>query len=168
MDINKHVEAIMNIYNVAHRSALSLFLCISFFSQILPVQSTECNITSRFAGSMLAGGIGDFLGRVTEFKKSPAIFKQYPHGVRSCDDFLPEDWANVPVELKNKKIAPYTDDTAMAKLVMKELINAREHDWDLNETMCNIATSFIHDSHDTQLGWIAPFRAPGNACIAGV
>lgn len=159
----------MNIYNVAHRRALSLFLCISFFSQILPAQSTECNITSRFIGSMLAGGIGDALGRVTEFIKSTdAIFKQYSHGVRSYGDFLLSDWLHVPEQLKSEEIAPYTDDTAMAKLVMKELINSKEHDWDLNETMCNIATSFIDDSHNTQLGWVAPFRAPGNACIVGV
>ncbi len=118
---------------------------------------------------MLAGGIGDALGRVTEFTKSTdSIFKDYPHGVRTYDDFIAHDWANVPAELKNKKIAPYTDDTAMAKLVMKELIQAKAHNWDLNQTMNRIARSFITDAKDLKMGWTAQFRAPGNACIGGV
>jgi ADP-ribosylglycohydrolase len=131
---------------------------------------THDYIVSAFLGCMLAGGIGDALGRVTEFiPTTDAIFKRYPNGVRSYDDFLPSDWTNVPSSLKNKKIAPYTDDTAMAKLVMKELIKTKEENkWDLNKTMCNIALSFIRDAQDTTLGWMAPFRAPGNACIAGV
>ncbi|HEX4069341.1 MAG TPA: ADP-ribosylglycohydrolase family protein [Candidatus Babeliales bacterium] len=164
----------MNIYTVLHNKALSLSLSVTFLisgTQILSHDNKTYDYSNAFAGSMLAGGIGDALGRVTEFIPSTdAIFQRYPGGVRSYDDFLVDDWKYVPAVLKNKKIkiAPYTDDTAMAKLVMKELIQAREHNWDLDETMCHIATSFIDDAQDTELGWIAKFRAPGNACIAGV
>lgn len=172
MSINTHREALMNIFNMMHIRVLNLFLCAGFltnFGSTLPVQSLVPHYTSAFTASMIAGGIGDALGRVTEFIKSMEdIFKQYPHGVRSYNDFTPQDWLYVPDQLKNKKIAPYTDDTAMARLVMKDLIKSREHSWDLNETMWNIATSFIKDAQDTKLGWAARFRAPGNACKEGV
>ena len=161
----------MNIFNMMHSRALSLFLCAGFllnFGSVSPIQSMVPDYTSAFTASMIAGGIGDALGRVTEFKSTEDIFKHYSHGVRSYGDFTSQDWVYVPDQLKNKKIAPYTDDTAMAKLVMKVLIESRKHNWDLNETMWNIATSFIKDAQDTKLGWAAPFRAPGNACIAGV
>src|SRR5260221_3559971 len=163
----------MNIYTLMNRKALSLFLVVSFVispsSQLFSTQNSSDRYTSAFIASMQAGGIGDALGRVTEFIQSTdLIFKKYPHGVRSYDDFLVDDWKYVPDELKNKGIAPYTDDTGMAKLVMKELIYSREHNWDLNETMCHIAISFVEDAKDTKLGWIARFRAPGNACKAGV
>lgn len=160
----------MNIYPISR--ALSLFLFASLFTmpvQILPMQSIERNYTSLLTGSMLAGGIGDALGRVTEFINSTdAIFERYPRGVRSYDDFIPSDWHNVPAQLKNKKIAPYTDDTAMAKLVLAKLIHAKKYNWDLNVTMSHLAASFVKDAYDTEMGWAAPFRAPGNACIAGV
>ena len=69
-----------------------------------------------FVGSMVAGGLGDALGRVTEFIDSTnAIFERYPTGVRSFADFKPTDWSRVPATLKDNNIAPYTDDTAMAK-----------------------------------------------------
>ena len=171
MNINKHREALMNIFNMMHSRVLNLFLCASFllnFGSVLPIHSVVPDYTSAFTASMVAGGVGDALGRVTEFKSTEDFFKHYSHGVRSYGDFLPQDWVYVPDQLKNKKIAPYTDDTAMAKLVMKELIESREHDWDLNTTMSNIAQSFIKDAEDLQLGWIARFRAPGNACKAGV
>jgi ADP-ribosylglycohydrolase len=177
MDINRYMEVFMNISNMMYSRALNLFLFASSLvnsGQILSIHKMVPDYTSVFTGSMLAGGVGDALGRITEFIPSTEkIFKQYPHGVRSYNDFLARDWLSVPAQLKNKKIAPYTDDTAMAKLVMKVLIESKEHNWNLNETMWNIATSFIADafvvdSNGLKLGWIAPFRAPGNACIAGV
>jgi len=164
--IVKHMEVSMNMLR---SRALSLSLSTIFLVSFGHTKTHDYSDT--FAGSMLAGGIGDALGRVTEFIPSTdEIFQKYPHGVHSYDDFLVDDWKYVPVVLKDKKIkiAPYTDDTAMAKLVMKELIQAREHNWDLDETMRHIATSFIDDAQDTQLGWAARFRAPGNACKAGV
>jgi ADP-ribosylglycohydrolase len=172
MNVNEHMEVLMNIYNALSNRVWNILLSAGLFiasNQILPVQSTSIDYTSAFAGSMLAGGIGDALGRVTEFIKSTdSIFEQYPRGVRTYDDFLLRDWSNVPAELKNNNIAPYTDDTAMAKLVLTKLIYAKKYNWDLHITMCHIAASFVKDAHDTSLGWVAPFRAPGNACIAGV
>jgi len=120
-----------------------------------------------FAGSMLAAGIGDALGRVTEFIDSTeAIFKKYPSGVRTYADFKPQDWDRVPLFLKHHTIAPYTDDTGMARLVMKALIKSKEYEWDLNQTMSAIAESFVNDFYD-EYGWALRFRAVGRACCAG-
>jgi hypothetical protein len=155
MNINKHMEALMNIFNMMHSRLLNLFFLSGFLlnsGSVLPIQSIVPNYISAFTASMIAGGIGDALGRVTEFKLTEDIFEQYPHGVRSYSDFLPSDWANVPVQLKNKKIAPYTDDTAMAKLVMAKLIYAKKYNWDLHTTMSHLAASFVKDAHDAEMG----------------
>ncbi|HLJ31595.1 MAG TPA: ADP-ribosylglycohydrolase family protein, partial [Candidatus Babeliales bacterium] len=139
---------------IKNSTALGLFftigLMISPSSQLFSIEKSKDHYISVLTASMWAGGIGDALGRVTEFIESTdLIFKRYPYGVRSYNDFLVDDWKYVPAKLKDKKIAPYTDDTAMAKLVMKELICSRENNWDLNETMCHIAISFINDAQDT-------------------
>jgi ADP-ribosylglycohydrolase len=165
-----------DILQIRAHDHLASFTGIAFTKITLP----KARCASCFAGCMLAGGIGDALGRVTKratkFITSPdgiiqsksVIFQRYPHGVQSYDDFLPSDWTDVPSTLKNKKIAPYTEDTAMAILVMKELIKAQKQNWDLNKTMCNIALSFIRDAQDTTLGWMAQFRTYRKTCIDGV
>ena len=128
---------------------------------------SECE--GLFVGSMHAGALGDAMGRVTEFISSlDKIFDSYPQGVRSFNDFLPRDWDFIPNELKLKKIAPYTDDTRMAKLVLEVLIDARKQHWDLDTTMEKLAKSFVDDMHNITYGWAAPFRSPGNNSLRGV
>lgn len=123
-------------------------------------------VGSRFVGSMWGGALGDALGRVTEFIPSTEqIFNDYPGGVQSFDDFLPRDWAFVPKKFKQQNVAPYTDDTRMAKLVLSVLIEARQKNWDLNQTMEQLAKIFVNDMHDHIYGWAAPFRAPGNTVL---
>jgi ADP-ribosylglycohydrolase len=143
-------------------------ICL-LFNTLLPATNMVIDYEQSFVGSMLAGALGDALGRVTEFVDSTdAIFKKYPTGVHIFADFKSTDWNKVPAALKNNGIAPYTDDTAMAKLVMKELIKARENNWSLNQAMDALANSFVEDSQDITWGWSAPFRSPGRACHAGV
>ena len=114
--------------------------------------------------AMLAGALGDAMGRVTEFIPSTEkIFQNYPNGIRNFDDFLARDWAVVPEKLQNKHIAPYTDDTRMAKLVLNVLLDAQKNKWDRNRTMVELARVFVDDMHDMTYGWAASFRAPGNA-----
>ena len=56
----------------------------------------------------------------------------------------------------------------MALLVTDVLIQAKQNNWDKEKTMTQIAHAFINDLDDRQYGWAAPYRAPGNACLAGV
>ncbi len=114
--------------------------------------------------SMLAGALGDAMGRVTEFIPSTErIFQDYPNGIRRFDDFLARDWVVIPEKLQKKHIAPYTDDTRMAKLVLNVLLDAQKNKWDRNRTMVELARVFVDDMHDMTYGWAASFRAPGNA-----
>ena len=144
------------------------YLVVLFFSFIIcsdPKMNIE-NIGLKIEGSMLAGAIGDALGRVTEFIKTTSeIFKKYPYGVRSFDDFVLSDWLGLPEKFKKNNIAPYTDDTRMAKLVLIELIKSRKNNWDLNQTMEFLAKSFVNDMHDKKYGWSAGYRAPGNTVL---
>ena len=124
---------------------------------------------TKIINSFYASAYGDALGRVTEFIPSTeGIFKKYPEGVRSFDDFTQDDWEGIPEIYKLSKKAPYTDDTAMALLVTQVLIEAQKEQWNLNKTMSEIAYAFIKDKGNTTYGWAAPFRAPGNACMKGV
>jgi ADP-ribosylglycohydrolase len=161
----KKISKIMTIFSLC-ASILSLSGIYSQDTSRWTPGQKKC--AESFAGSMLAAGIGDALGRVTEFIDSTeAIFKKYPEGVRTYADFKSHDWDRVPLFLKHNKIAPYTDDTGMARLVMKELLKLQENGWDLNQTMSAIAESFVNDSYDELYGWNARFRAPGRACCAG-
>jgi len=113
--------------------------------------------------SLVGGAVGDAMGKPTEFLSVDAIYKRYPHGIRSFDDFKEIDfWKE-----DGNRIAPYTDDTRMALLVLSELINSRKNNWSIDKTMDAIARSFVADMHDKK-GWTMPDRAPGNACIKNV
>ena len=62
---------------------------------------------------------------------------------------------------------PYTDDTAMSLVVMNILLQAQQHNWDLQKTMTEMAYAFCTDYHATK-GWAATGRAPGGACKNGI
>ncbi len=122
----------------------------------------------RIQSCMLAAAFGDALGRVTEFIPTTVrIFEKYPRGVRTFDDFLDSDWRSLPVVFSRAKIAPYTDDTAMALLVLDALIEAVKNSYDLDQTMGLLTHKLVMDM-DNPLGWSASFRAPGNCCITYV
>ena len=121
--------------------------------------------TQKAERSLIYAAAGDAFGRVTEFIPSiDKIFAKYPNGITSSKDFKPSDWLDIPTEFKDKQIAPYTDDTAMAILVLKALKSSKKHDYGIDETMSLIAYNFIKDSKRA-LGWKADFRAPGNCCM---
>ena len=133
-----------------------VFLC--FFSQIFSE-----NIEEKCLGAVFGCAIGDAMGKPTEFKNLEQIFSSYPRGIRDFKDFHQYDFFQ---DKNGKQYAPYTDDTAMAKLVLEELIEARIHDYDLNVTMDSLAKSFVQDMNSPN-GWAASDRAPGNTCLAG-
>ena len=73
------------------------------------------NLAAHINAAMIGAATGDALGGVTEFLSMERIHAQYPHGIHTFDDirkdFRKKDGAMV---------APYTDDTRMAMLVMEE------------------------------------------------
>jgi ADP-ribosylglycohydrolase len=147
-------------------------------------------IRDKFRGVMVAAALGDALGRVTEFIKSiRAIYERYPDGVTSFDSFLASDWYSLPSFYRKNKIAPYTDDTRMAMLVLQGLLSGlpanneivlrqpvdcceysrssgHQYYFGLGSAIYNIAERFVKDmdakDHDGDcIGWNAMFRAPG-------
>ncbi|HZF55576.1 MAG TPA: ADP-ribosylglycohydrolase family protein [Polyangiaceae bacterium] len=109
-----------------------------------------------FAGAVLGGAIGDAMGHPTEFISSfSAIRSKYgPRGVTGYELY----W-----DRGGKRFAPYTDDTQMAEVVLRTLLNAREQGSDIDETMREMAQGFIQWADHPQGG----HRAPGGACMSG-
>jgi ADP-ribosylglycohydrolase len=109
-----------------------------------------------FAGAVLGGAIGDAMGHPTEFISSfSAIRSKYgPRGVTGYELF----W-----DRNGKRFAPYTDDTQMAEVVLRTLVDARDHGSDLDKTMREMAQGFVAWADHPQGG----HRAPGGACLSG-
>ena len=113
------------------------------------------NSQSRHRGAVLAAAIGDAMGHPTEFLSVQGIRAQYgPRGVQGFELY----W-----ERGGKRFAPYTDDTQMAEIVLRFLLDARDAGLGLDDTMQRMAGGFIDWARSPQGG----HRAPGNACLAG-
>jgi ADP-ribosylglycohydrolase len=107
----------------------------------------------RCLGAVLGAAIGDAMGHPTEFIGSfEAIRERYgPAGVTTFELWREQD---------GKRFAPFTDDTQMAEVVLRTLVDG--HD-DLDATMRRMAAGFVEWSRNPQGG----HRAPGNACMSG-
>ncbi|MGL5096048.1 MAG: ADP-ribosylglycohydrolase family protein, partial [Planctomycetia bacterium] len=105
---------------------------------------------SRFAGAVLGGAIGDAMGHPTEFIGSVASIKDRygPNGVERFELYWERD---------GKRFAPYTDDTQMAEIVLRSIL---DEPTDLDAAMRRMAAGFVEWSQRPQGG----HRAPGNAC----
>ena len=136
-------------------------LFVIFYSSLLYFSMYAVDVTSLVKGSVIASAIGDAMGKVTEFKAPEQIFQVYPNGIRSFNDFKPQDFW---LDKNGNYVAPYTDDTAMAKLTLEVLIESRQKTWDLDTTMEELAKAFVKDMHAPK-GWTYPERAPGNASM---
>ena len=108
---------------------------------------------ARFAGAVLGAAIGDAMGHPTEFISSlESIRTRFgPEGVTRFELY----W-----EREGRHFAPYTDDTQMAEVVLRTLVEGHA---DLDEAMARMAEGFVDWSRNPQGG----HRAPGNACMAG-
>lgn len=108
---------------------------------------------SRNLGAVLAAAIGDAMGHPTEFIGSfDAIYDKFgDEGVTKYELYWERD---------GRRFAPYTDDTQMAEVVLRTLLDG--HD-DLDDTMQRMARGFVDWSQNPQGG----HRAPGNACMSG-
>ncbi len=110
---------------------------------------------SIFAGAVMGAAIGDAMGHPTEFMSMAAIRSKYgPEGVTGFELF----W-----DKGGKHFAPYTDDTQMAEIVLRVMIEAREQNTDMDRVMEDMASGFVAWSKRPQGG----HRAPGNACMSG-
>lgn len=125
-------------------------------------------IKEKIKSCVLWSAIGDALGRVTEFKNMKQIYKEYPNGIRSFDDFKDNDF----YKKNGKKIALYTDDTQMAMMVFESCLNSKKEKLDLNKTMEDLADRFVKWVCDPDGGnlddknGLSHLRAPGKTCIA--
>jgi ADP-ribosylglycohydrolase len=114
------------------------------------------SLQSRIEGAVLGAAIGDAMGHPTEFINSfEGIFNKYgPQGVTGFELYWTRD---------GKRFAPYTDDTQMAEVVLRALVESRRITLNLDATMNLMANGFIAWSKNPQGG----HRAPGRACLEG-
>lgn len=138
------------------------------------------------AGSLFAAAIGDGLGGFTEFE--PGVYDGQPlsDSTKAVQQMLDRGLIRTSKDLKgvyaqrvqflktqgliNPKAGiaiSYTDDTAMSLVVMNILLQAQQHNWDLQKTMTEMAYAFCTDYHAAK-GWAAAGRAPGGACKNGI
>src|SRR5438105_5485172 len=165
----KHLKLVLLIFSFASEAGF----CPRINQQVIDKKETgqnDQNIKSKIESSMVAAALGDVLGGVSEFDKTPQqIFQRHPFGVYSINQFTQIDWSKFPDEYKKEGIAPYTDDTAMALLVADALVTVKEEDAEknFNQIMNEIARSFIDDSFKSR-GWMAQFRAPGMSTMNAI
>lgn len=121
---------------------------------------------NKVEGSLLGAAVGDMLGAPVEFVPSIEEIKELyaPEGITGIESLKKDDFV---FDVSGKKIVPYTDDTAMAIVVMNALNTSIKNKLSFNETMEMIAKGFVQDMNNP-LGWAKLSRAPGNACIKNV
>lgn len=128
---------------------LIFILCAIQFPYLKPADLDQFD---HIKGCVFGGLIGDCLGKPTEFINSlEKIFKIYPKGIKNFQDLKDNGlfWTN---ELTGQIYAPYTDDTAMALVTLKVLLEAREKNLDLDNTMIKLAKAYILDMSNPN-GW---------------
>jgi ADP-ribosylglycohydrolase len=131
----------------------------SFYSEEEPfppapaMPAPKLSRQQRCRGAVLGAAIGDAMGHPTEFISSfEAIRNRYgPEGVTGFELYWERDGI---------RFAPYTDDTQMAEIVLRALLDGHDN---LDECMKRMASAFVQWSHQPQGG----HRAPGNACLSG-
>lgn len=157
----------MNIETTKDTVKYFKYLLISLIvltTQTQYLKSTPQDQADRIKGCIFGGLIGDCLGKPTEFINSTEkIFKKYPNGIKNFQDLKDNGlcWQN---EQTQQLYAPYTDDTAMARITLKVLLEAREKNWDLEYAMSELTLAYITDMK-ISTGWTMPERAPGNNCL---
>ena len=106
-------------------------------------------------GCVLGGAIGDAMGHPTEFLSMSEIRRRYgAAGVTGFELYWDRGGA---------RFAPYTDDTQMAEVVLRALLESRDACEDLDAAMRRMAAGFVEWASHPQGG----HRAPGNACLSG-
>lgn len=120
------------------------------------MSSTAPTFESRVLGAVLGAAIGDALGHPTEFVSSfEGLAARFPPaGVTGYALYWERD---------GRRFAPYTDDTQMAEIVLRELVATARDRRTLDESMQAMGAGFAKWSQSPQGG----HRAPGGACMRG-
>jgi ADP-ribosylglycohydrolase len=110
----------------------------------------------RVMGSVLGAAVGDALGNPVEFISSfEAIREKFgPDGVTGYVLFREDG---------GRRVAPYTDDTQMAEVVLRSLLESRDAGEGLEPAMRRMGQGFAHWVRSPQGG----HRSPGMACMLG-
>jgi ADP-ribosylglycohydrolase len=117
------------------------------------------NECARRLGCVLASAIGDALGHPTELLPSFAdIWRKF--GANGVQGYM------LYWERGGRRFAPYTDDTQMAEVVLRTLLEARTRAFDLDDTMQLMARRFVEWSLNPQGGHRSPGKASLSACAA--
>lgn len=143
-----------------------LVLIVSCSTGFRPESSTTLDDEEdHVAGSLIGAAMGDAMGRVVEFSTLERIFQRYPHGIRSFQDFRPEDFR---LDANGCSYAPFSDDTQMALLVFQVMGEARNGGWELDHAMARLAQVLVEDLEKNPSGWASPLRAPELASVKNV
>ncbi len=143
-----------------------LFLFIQGFSLGVfcyenDLETKKALLAEKIETCMIAAAWGDVLGGVTEFHATQSqLFSYHPAGMLSIDDFTNTDWSKFPAWYFEKRIAPYTDDTAMALVLADYCIQSNGAKLFDDSWMAGLASEFIAEMNNPY-GWKAPFRVPG-------
>ncbi len=113
-------------------------------------------LNQAIRGAVLGAAIGDAMGYPVEFITSIDEIKRRfgPSGIKGFVQFWERD---------GRRFAPYSDDTQMAEVVLKNMIWHKTYITSLEETMERIAKGFVEWADNPQGG----HRAPGMACLEG-
>lgn len=150
----------MQCYN--KKSLISLFIFLELTSSAFCDHIPKKDIAQKICACVLTAAYADALGRLTEFKSVNAIYARHPQGIRSVNDLRADDF--VPDQRGGKCIV-YTDDTAMARIILMVLITALHYHWSEEVVMDALARAFVVD-RDHPEGWAGQYRAPGNTCLS--
>src|SRR5262249_57246511 len=98
-----------------------------------PAARSAPSFRSRCRGAVLGAAIGDAMGHPTEFIGSVAAIRERygPEGVTSYQLYWDRD---------GRRFAPYTDDTQMAEVVLRTLLDGHDN---LDETMQRMGRGFV-------------------------
>lgn len=116
---------------------------IFFLLLLMGSKVTYSDYSNRVKGAVIGAALGDALGRVTEFIDTiDAIKKKYgPSGVSSFESFKSSDWYTH--SLAKTAIAPYTDDTVMARMVLETVLEGHEKGWHRDVVIGELGKKFI-------------------------
>lgn len=129
------------------------------------LETKKALLAEKIETCMIASAWGDVLGGVTEFHATQSqLFSYHPAGTLSIDDLTNTDWSKFPAWYFEKRIAPYTDDTAMALVLADYCIQSNGAKLFDDSWMAGLASEFIAEMNNSY-GWKAPFRAPGLSTI---
>jgi len=128
------------------------------------INNPPANQEEQITAATIAAALGDAYGRVTEFKNLTQIYQMYPNGIQSFSDFKATDFYTKD----GTQTALYTDDTEMSLIVFDVMLQAKQCNWDLDQTMQNLAHKFVDWVNGPGVvGELRRWRAPGGTCIGG-